>query len=228
VRHGCYCGLQVQTKGKSRLNLSGFQISFLIAAIVTSLGLVYLAIGSEAGSGMAADDYVMAPLLVVVWCLPPYSYLVKRMKGLTTRSEYAPSPPAVKGNTLRAYLYIVKKGPCEFKDVQHELGLSTSSLASYHLNKLMENGYVAQDEYGRYFSTKDRSTELLEGYLRINKSLVPQLFLLAIIFSVLVAYFSISITTEPGDQYYLIATAVSAVIVLWFEALKFWKRLFNM
>lgn len=196
-----------------------------MAAIVTTLGLAYLAIGSEPGSGMAADDYVMAPLIVAVWCLPPYSYLLKRMKGLSTKGEVAPAPPAIKGNTLRAYLYIVKNGPCEFKDVQRELGLSTSSLASYHLSKLVENTYVAQDEYGRYFSTKDRSTQLLEGYLRINKSLVPQLFLLAVIFSVLVAYFSISITTEPGDQYYLIATAVSAVIVLWFEAVRFWKRL---
>lgn len=216
--------MRVEAKNRRRATPSSFRISFIIAAIVTSIVLLFLTVRAEENFAVAAEDYVMIPLLVISWSIPLYSFLVKRI-GRQSESEAVTGRSQIKGNTLRVYLYIVKRGPCEFRDIQHDLGLSTSSLASYHLGKLMEDKYITQDEQGRYSSTRDRSTELLEGYLRVGKSLFPQLFFLAILFSILVAYFSITIATDPGDVYYLIAIATSTVVALWIEALRFWQRL---
>ena len=56
----------------------------------------------------------------------------------------------IRGNTLKIYLYLLKHGPSELREVQHGLELSSASLASYHLGKLVEAGYVSQDEVGKY------------------------------------------------------------------------------
>jgi predicted transcriptional regulator len=56
----------------------------------------------------------------------------------------------VRGNALKVYLYLLRHGPSELRDVQRGVGLSSASLASYHLGKLSEVGFVVQDERGRY------------------------------------------------------------------------------
>jgi predicted transcriptional regulator len=53
----------------------------------------------------------------------------------------------IRGNTLKVYLYLLKHGPSELKDIQRGLNLSSASLASYHLGKLLETGFVKQDNY---------------------------------------------------------------------------------
>lgn len=68
----------------------------------------------------------------------------------------------ITGNALRVYLYLVTHGACELREVQRGLDLSTPSLASYHLKKLAEAGYVRQDRDGKYFAIQEASTEILE------------------------------------------------------------------
>ncbi|HYB84738.1 MAG TPA: hypothetical protein VED86_05360, partial [archaeon] len=51
------------------------------------------------------------------------------------------SPP-IRGNTTRVYLFVLKNGPCELREVQRALKLSTPSLAFYHLSRLVQSGVV--------------------------------------------------------------------------------------
>src|SRR4030042_1606195 len=92
----------------------------------------------------------------------------------------------IRGNTLKVYLYLLRHGPSELKDVQHGVGLSSASLASYHLGRLTEAGFVTQDEHGRYSAVKEASDRVLEGYSRIGPATVPQLFFFALLFTILV------------------------------------------
>ena len=82
----------------------------------------------------------------------------------------------IKGNTLKVYLYLLKHGPSELKDTQRGVGLSSPSLASYHLRKLTRAGFVTQNEYGIYSAVKEASDRVLEGYSKIGPAIVPQLF----------------------------------------------------
>jgi predicted transcriptional regulator len=68
----------------------------------------------------------------------------------------------IRGNTLRVYLHLVKNGPCELRDVQRGVGLSSASLASYHLGKLIASGHARQDELGAYVATNKSSAQILE------------------------------------------------------------------
>ena len=136
-----------------------------------------------------------------------------------------PEGREIKGNTLRVYVYLLRHGPSELRDVQREVGLSTASLASYHLGKLVSAGYAKQDELGRYFVTGEASGEILAGYSKIGVAIVPQLFFFTLLFTILTAFFSYEVLSGAGFTDYLVAVSFAMVVVLWFETVRLWRRL---
>jgi hypothetical protein len=129
------------------------------------------------------------------------------------------------GNTLRVYMFLVKNGPSELREIQRALGFSTASLASYHLNKLEEIGYVSQDSYGRYSANSEGVKEILEGYTRVGNVLVPQLFFFSVFFSILIGYLSFQSINSSLYVPFLVVVSLSCIVVLWYETLRLWRRL---
>jgi hypothetical protein len=140
-----------------------------------------------------------------------------------------PSPPSkrpeVTGRTLRVFLYLVRKGASDLRDVQRDLGFSTASLASYHLGKLVEAGYVSQNEHGQYLATKDSEKVLLEGYSRVGAVLVPQLFFFSILFTVVVGFFAVMSLNYSSYVPLLVVTSLAMLVVLWYQTIRIWRRL---
>jgi hypothetical protein len=131
----------------------------------------------------------------------------------------------VRGNALKVYLYLLRHGPSELRDVQHGVGLSSASLASYHLGKLSDAGFVTQDEHGRYFAVKEASDRILEGYSKIGPAIVPQLFFFALVFTILVTFFLFETLYDTSFTMYLMAVSVVMVLVFWYETARLWRRL---
>jgi len=136
-----------------------------------------------------------------------------------------PASQGIKGNTLRVYLHLVKNGPCELREVQRGVGLSTASLASYHLGRLVVSGFAKQDELGRYVATNESPVEILEGYSRIGPAIVPQLFFFTVLFTILTLFFSYEVLTFSSYAAYLVATSVAMVGALWYETSRLWRKL---
>jgi len=131
----------------------------------------------------------------------------------------------IKGNTLKVYLYLLKHGPSELRDIPRGVGLSSPSLASYHLGKLSKAGFVTQNEYGIYSAVKEASDRVLEGYLKLGPAVVPQFFFFALLFTILVAFFSFATLVLSGFTPYLVVVSVAMVLVFWYETLRLWRRL---
>lgn len=131
----------------------------------------------------------------------------------------------IKGNTLRVYLYLLHSGTTELREVQRALGFSSPSLASYHLGKLVEAGYVTQDEHGRYLAVTDATNEILEGYTKLGGLVVPQLFFFAILFTAVIGFFAFMALSYPAYVPLLAAASVAMVLVLWYETARVWRRL---
>jgi hypothetical protein len=135
------------------------------------------------------------------------------------------STQEIRGNTLKVYLYLIKSGPSELREVQHGIGLSSPSLASYHLGKLIEAGYAGQDEYGKYSAIKEKSDKILEGYSKMGPALVPQMFFFALFFTILGAFFSVMALSNAGLVTYLIVVCAAMIIVFWYETVRLWRKL---
>jgi len=131
----------------------------------------------------------------------------------------------IRGNTLKAYLFLLKHGPSELREVQRGLNLSSASLASYHLGKLVEANYVSQDEQGKYFAVKEASAKVLEGYSKVGSAVVPQLFFFSLLFTILAAFFSVETLYGTGFTLYLIIISIMMVAVFWYETLRLWRKL---
>lgn len=71
---------------------------------------------------------------------------------------------------MRVYRYLYKQGgkPVGVHDVQTGLGLSSPSLAHYHIRKLVEQG-LAKEEGGGYVVDK----VIFENMIRIRRSVIP-------------------------------------------------------
>lgn len=131
----------------------------------------------------------------------------------------------IRGNTLKVYLYLLKHGPSELRDIQRGLNFSSASLASYHLGKLLETGFAKQDEYGKYSAVKEASDRILEGYSKIGPAVVPQLFFFSLLFTILVVFFSVGTWSGLGFIPYLIGVSFAMLAVLWFETIRLWRKL---
>ncbi len=131
----------------------------------------------------------------------------------------------VRGNTLKVYMYLLRHGASELRDVQRGVDLSSASLASYHLGKLLEAGFVIQDEQGRYIAVKEASVKVLDGYSRVGPAIVPQLFFFSLLFTILVAFFSFEVFYGQGFTVFLVAVSAVMVLVFWYETLRLWRKL---
>ena len=103
--------------------------------------------------------------------------------------------------------------------------MSTPSLASYHLAKLVDAKRVRQDELGRYEVTEDAVGEILAGYSKIGVAIVPQLFFFALLFTILTCFFSVEVLFFGNYVFFLVGASLAMVVVLWLETWRLWKKL---
>jgi DNA-binding transcriptional ArsR family regulator len=106
------------------------------------------------------------------------------------------APKEITGNALRVYLYLVTHDPSELREIQRGLGLSTPSLASYHLSRLVEAGYA----------TRARA--------RVGTTLVHRLLFFSFLFTILITFFSYQALYSNGFTIYLVATSIANVALL--------------
>lgn len=134
-------------------------------------------------------------------------------------------PADIRGNTLRVYVYLLRSGASELRDVQRGLGFSTPSLASYHLGRLVEAGYATQDEHGRYLVAPGATNTILDGYTKLGGVVVPQLLFLAIVFSIVIGFFAFMSLMYAAYVPLLAAASIVMVLAFWYETARVWRRL---
>ena len=83
------------------------------------------------------------------------------------------------GTTLRVYRYLYRMGkPCGIREIQRGLGLSSPSVAVYHVRKLLDAGMIreeqgAESQNGSPDSGYVVDRIIYENMIRIRRSLIP-------------------------------------------------------
>ena len=86
----------------------------------------------------------------------------------------------LEGNTLTVYSYIVHVDkPVGTRDVTRGAGLSSTSVAHRHLQKLEELGLIEKNDYGNYILKEKAS---INGHVWVGKNLVPRLMFYSFFF----------------------------------------------
>ena len=131
--------------------------------------------------------------------------------------------------TLQTYLYMVRSGkPVGPRDLMRGANLSSPSVAYRNLQKLIDKGLVARDDYGNYVVI---SKPRIKGFLWIGNVLVPTFAIFGFVFigvlaaelAVLTPHLILNAPIEGSFWLLTVVTVVAAAIFL-IEAIRFRKR----
>ncbi len=119
----------------------------------------------------------------------------------------------LRGTTLRVYKYVLSNGAVGIREVQRGLKLSSPTLASYHLDKLVKAGLVKQTMEGY-----EADRLLLRNMIRLRGTLIPRFFFYSVFsISALILELTIFKPMVLTREYFfaLAATFVSTVFFVY-------------
>jgi hypothetical protein len=132
----------------------------------------------------------------------------------------------LEGNTLNIYAYVVKEGkPVGPREVMRATGLTSPSIAHWHLQKLEGLGLLSKNEYGAY-TVKEKVN--VSGHLWVGRTLVPRLIFYAFFFMgilimelALIAY-PLFVQGQPFNMYLFYLVSPTAIAMVLFLAEGMW------
>jgi len=145
------------------------------------------------------------------------------LSGVEDRKSIAESQ--LKGNTLRTYIYVVTHKKSGVREIQRELHFSSSSLAQYHLGKLVDLGLLNEND-GEYSVADQVKVDVLKDFLRFGSFIVPRFIFYAVFFTIITSFFGLIVITSSGPtiEIVLIAMLATSSILFWYEAIRAWIR----
>jgi len=145
------------------------------------------------------------------------------LSGVEDRKSIAESQ--LKGNTLRTYIYVVTHKKSGVREIQRELHFSSSSLAQYHLGKLVDLGLLNEND-AEYSVADQVKVDVLKDFLRFGSFIVPRFIFYAVFFTIITSFFGLIVITSSGPtiEIVLIAMLATSSILFWYEAIRAWIR----
>jgi len=140
-------------------------------------------------------------------------------------SEEAIIESELKGKTLLVYMHMLKKPgePVGVRKVQRDLGFSSPSVSSYHLNKLQDLGLI-ENEFGDYKLVREIKVGVLRQFITFGGIMLPRyLFYAVLMTTMLVTYLIQSPLTPTRETFTTIIMGLVPNVILWYETVKIWR-----
>ena len=140
-------------------------------------------------------------------------------------SEEAIIESELKGKTLLVYMHMLKKPgePVGVRKVQRDLGFSSPSVSSYHLNKLQDLGLI-ENEFGDYKLVREVRVGVLRQFITFGGIMLPRyLFYAVLMTTMLVTYLIQSPLNPTRETYTTIIMGLVPNVILWYETAKIWR-----
>ncbi|MFX0085085.1 MAG: hypothetical protein ACFFAU_05375 [Candidatus Hodarchaeota archaeon] len=147
---------------------------------------------------------------------------------LSTKDSVDSLQKVLQGTTFKIYWYLLTHGETGIRQIQRELGLSSSNLVNHHLKKLISVELVAQNlSTEKYEVKKEITTGLLSLYTRFGNFLIPQnVFLLAFFFSMSVCYLIFILIPRGNivkEDVFFFAISIIGMVFFIRQTLKIWR-----
>ncbi len=152
----------------------------------------------------------------------------RRVRSLseTDETQKVNLETVIKGTTLDIYFYLLrKKDAAGVREIQRNLGLSSPSVSSYHLEKLENLGVVQKNRLGNYEISKKIDISALKQFVIVGNYTLPRFFFYAIFISIVFGGYILFFLTFPlsiGEVFALIF-GFFALLVCWIETILSWR-----
>ena len=135
--------------------------------------------------------------------------------------------PELRGNTLRVYWYMLQQGDSVgVREVQRAIGMSSPSVASHHLTKLVDLELVEKRIDNSYELKRVVKVGILRNFITYRGKLLPRYAFAAFFFSTFtIAYLALTffVSVSIFDRYIALVVGIAAAIYSWFETYRLWK-----
>ena len=135
--------------------------------------------------------------------------------------------PELRGNTLRVYWYMLNHNESVgVREVQRALSMSSPSVASHHLTKLIGLDLVEQLSDNTYKVKQIVKVGVLQNFIGFRGRFLPRYAFVAMFFtSYTLAYLVLSLIAPPNiyDRYIALAIGIVGAIFAWWESIRLWK-----
>jgi len=142
-------------------------------------------------------------------------YIIYRMKSSDGKNVLV-------GTTLKVYRFIFRSGrPVGVRDVQRGLGLSSPSVALYHINKLVEAGLLREEDGGYVVDRR-----VFENMIRVRRMIIPFQAAYGSFFITTFLIFVTLLRPEEVTSTYVFALAVNfaAILISLYECFRALRR----
>ncbi len=133
----------------------------------------------------------------------------------------------LRGNTLRVYWYMLQNSkPVGVREVQRDLGMSSPSVASHHLNKIIDMGLAEKNVESLYELVEFVKVGILRDFIRFRGTLLPRYFFIGVFFTTVGAAYFLSLFSIPVGLFdRMIASTVifAGIIFSWLETYRLWR-----
>ncbi len=131
----------------------------------------------------------------------------------------------LKGKTQQVYFYMLRNlRPLGMREIQRGSGLSSPSLAVYHLNKLKNLSLIDVDADGQYYVIQEFKAGLLRFFAGSGRFLVPRYFFYSVFYTVVLMGVLVFIPVFLNSAgLLLIAVLIFAAFTSWRETLNVWR-----
>jgi DNA-binding transcriptional ArsR family regulator len=133
----------------------------------------------------------------------------------------------LRGNTLRVYWYMLSQNEAVgVREVQRAIGMSSPSVASYHLTKLVSLELVEKRFDNSYEVSRVVKVGVLRNFIDFRGRFLPRYVFVAIFFSAYtLAYIALSYIAYPSlfDRYIAVGIGVIGALFAWIESIRLWK-----
>jgi len=131
----------------------------------------------------------------------------------------------LKGTTLRVYWHLLRSGkPTTIRHLQRSLGFSSPSVASYHLEKLMDMDLVEKDVRGDYKLKKTVSLEAVSSFVSISHLMIPRYIFYTTFFFTLLIVFIVGYAGSLSIQgIFALVFGVIGLVITGYETWRQWR-----
>ena len=139
--------------------------------------------------------------------------------------------PELKGNTLRVYWFILQKnGAVGVREVQRSLNMSSPSVASHHLSKLVNLDLIEKLVDNSYELKRIVKVGVLQNFIAYRGVLLPRYAFVAMFFTCYtLTYCALTLIFPIGlfDRFIAVAVGIVGALFGWFESYRLWKLKFT-
>jgi hypothetical protein len=118
------------------------------------------------------------------------------------------------------------KQPISARGVARRLGMSSHTVAIYHLEKLQSHNIIEKNVDGEYLVRPDADLGFLDNFLYVKHKIIPRVLFYAVVVTGLVVFYTLFVRFDYSvHSVFVLTIGIISMVFFWAEVYRIWSGL---